>query len=668
MKFIYRIGIGLIVCSAVACSKNDADNAAPVAEPETVIIGCAGATGADVDVRTELEGDLSVRWAEGDEIRLWARESGATEFLTGVQNVPFRFDYYSPSWSRAGFAGTISGVESTFDTKKKYDYFAVSPAPASDAAVVPEFDADGKLTKLPVTYTIPAEQTGEFDGRYDIMTAEPLRDAAGLQAGDDNPSIKLEFNRHHVHVLKIEIGKNSLETRQSPGVEESIRSIELTFPDPVVGQLTVDATGKNDPLFTPAEGDKGKVLTLRFNEPKKAGDVVYAFIARQEPLSSDDGKVIIKATGASGGDKPCVSLERSFTKEHEFTRGAVTTLKYDIPERYRCTKIFFSLGEKEGGDTRTVPISVVAENGYGWGTLGEEIKSFQIVDKDGNALPKCSSFTCDHVKNEYEISFLLEDEAERVKFFQCASEGCTVKLTSDRAVVECPFKLSSLEAEVENRVPAFKVPYLFEEDFNSINQDFEYHSEYKDSDAHNPAAISLAPYGLSSWSGTRVGGANGLNLRIVSRTEIGFWVKEDYNGRVDSAPIGTCLIEGKTPPVVVRYEYGGDRYNGVSEQTGNPLVTFGYTNTDNEIISLNENMTDKFLSDKEIKLDMNSNNNNEKYYGITPHCTEKYTIPSCQQNTRLSWKVSNNHQLEFGANGMYWLYIDNIKVQLASEQ
>ncbi|MDE7451343.1 MAG: hypothetical protein K2M66_04295, partial [Alistipes sp.] len=384
-------------------------------------------------------------------------------------------------------------------------------------------------------------QSGEFNSGCDIMTAQ-LTDAAALEEGDTNWSIRLPFE-HHVHVLKITIPSNRLESPKFPGQEEPIRSIELTFPDPVTGRLTVDATGAAEPVFTPAEG--GNVLTLRFDQPKRAGEVVYAFIARQEPLSGA-GKVLIRATGASGGDKPCVSVDRTFVKTREFKRGAVTTLNYNIPERYRCTKILFSLAEKAGGEAPDRAITNA--NGYGWGTLGEPIESFRIVDKaTGEELP-ASAFVCNHVTNKYEITCV--DEGAHTAFIQqYAGRECIAKLTSANAEVEYPFTLPALEAEVENTVPALEVPYLFEEDFSGLNGN-DYHLEAGGASLGTDGASGLASIGLTDfWSGQRIGGAAGDYVKISSVSGL-----YKYRGRM-TAPCLDCLKSESY--ILVEFDFSG---------------------------------------------------------------------------------------------------------------
>ncbi len=680
MNFIYRIGIGSIACIAVACSKDATETAAPVAEPETVIIGCAGATGADVDVRTQLENDgLSVRWSQGDEIRLWAREHKEPADASPtyvIENVPFRFYYYSPSWSRAGFKGTINGVESTFNAAE-YDYFAVSPAPASDADV----DAPADGSHINVTYTIPAVQTGEFDGRYDIMTAKPLT-AQGLQAGDDNPSVNLVF-KHHVHVLKIVISENELKTLNSPNDEEGIRSIELTFPDPVTGKLTVDATGRNEPAFTPADGDGGKVLTLNFKEPKKKGDVVYAFIARQEPLSGD-GKVIIKATGASGGDKPCVSLERSFTKTREFMRGAVTTLEYNIPERYRCTKIFFSLAEKEGGEKpdRKITEANAETEGWGWGTLGEPIESFQVVGEDGTTvLYDCPEAKCDHVNNKYELASCVAEGDHEAFIAQYVGKPCIVKLISAHAVVEYPFTFPTLEQEVENTV-RLEVPYLFEEDFSNVTTHDHNGDEGVDvSNTGHTGHTSFDDYGLIGWTGARMGVESGTKdgnsygaARICCRNEYGGVGKASvhgtYHGRMDSPAL--LMLTNQTA-IEVSFKYGFGRQSNKDDYSIAPYLAFGITKEEDKDAPSGTG-SDGYKSMINGLQKIGSGELNGSFENIPLSLPNTWIKCSdCTKDHRLVWEVYMKDKEKDEAfvknhNTNNWAYIDNVKVRISHQK
>ncbi len=653
MNFLHRLFTCAALCGSVACSENGTgfESAAPEQQLRTVVIGCAG---IDITTRTEIDDRLGVRWVSGDSIRLWARESGAGAPFA-LENIPFVFDYYSPRFEQAAFTGHEVDM-SRFDSGRRYDYFAVSPTPVSVAGTLATFD-------------IPAVQSGEFNSGCDIMTAQ-LTDAVALEEGDTNWSIRLPFE-HHVHVFKITIPSNRLESPKFPGQEEAIRSIELTFPDPVTGRLTVDATGAAEPVFTPAEG--GNVLTLNFDRPKRKGDVVYAFIARQEPLSGDQ-QVIIKATGASGGDKPCVSVDRSFSKTREFTRGGVTTLNYNIPERYRCTKILFSLAEKAGGEAPDRAITNA--DGYGWGTLGEPIESFRIVDRaTGEELP-ASAFVCNHVANRYEITCV--DEGAHTAFIdRYAGKACIAKLTSQSAEVEYPFTIPALEAEVENTVPALEVPWLFEEKFNNTPESDKYH--YNDdltlsrTSGGDNKGVNLESYGFpQGWTGARCGIDRNQSVRICCRSERAAGVPGTYNGRLDS-PCMTALRyddEAHEVGLNLSFDYSMNRESSKNSKNQHYLAV-GYHTTEGPINA--ESGVGSWWNEPLLGYKITANIQSDIYTDYFDGDWPVVNIPyksmteieiKGRRSTRFVWEVYIKDKSPDGYYNNY-VYLDNIRVSIA---
>jgi len=623
MNVLHRLFACAALCGSVACSESGIDSSEPVPAGQqfrTVVIGCGG---IDINTRTEIEETpdfldgkayLGVRWASGDCIRLWARKSANEGEAFFLENIPFEFDYYSPRWSRAAFTGHAVDMSGFLDDGKvsqsKYDYFAVSPAPASVEGTSAIFD-------------IPAVQSGEFNSGLDIMTAQ-LTEAPALEKGDTNwaNGFCLPFT-HHVHVFKITITDNLLQSPKSDK-EAGISAIELTFPVPVTGRLTVDATGKTGPVLASAE--ENKVLKLNFATPKKKGDVVYAFIAPQESISGD---IHIKATGASEGGKTCSSVDRTFTKpEGKFACGAVTPLNYNIPERYRCTKIIFSLAEKEGGEEHAIE----AGKGYGWGTLGEEIESFRIVDKaSGEALPDCS-FACNHLTNKYEISCTDEGTGKHEDFLEkYAGKECIAKLTSKSAEVEYAFTfpaLDKLEAEVENPVPAFKVPYLFEENFDGLSENFEQETTNK----------KLDDVGLPGWiAGHRSKGYKGVCVDVRHYS----WAIS-YNSRITS-----CLLDNikQDKSVNVKIVFNADWKKNTATAME---LKVGSTTGD----SVGDSM-------QGVSITMTDNQSASEHNIPTLHTVY---VPDFTGNQRIAWETDGK------AKGMFSyenLFIDNIKVSIA---
>ncbi len=535
MNFFYRIGIGLIVCSAVACSKDETETAAPVAEPETVVIGCSGAAGVDADVRTQLADDgLSVRWASGDEIRFWAREhkepaEASPTYI--IEKEPFRFDYYSPSWSRAGFTGTISGVESKFDRAKTYDYFAVSPAPAS-------------VVGTRATYTIPALQAGDYDGLCDIMTAQ-LPDTTALQAGDNNLSINLKF-KHHIHLLRFKIESNAWEK------DRPVRAVELTFPCAVVGALTVDAADSTVNVLAPEGEDAGNKLLIKFpaGKERKVGETFYAMIVPPPTAFGSDAKIGMRIIGTLGETSDDVSVAGK-----TFEAGHTTPVKLKVKEmttRYNAVTLTFNVTDGNGG---------MGEN-----TLGERVKKVRVkglagafskavdwsegcsVSEDGSELA-CTvpSTGGDGI---YSLTFLPDNEENSGYLWPgelwdssiISNKTLEVEYESARALVmsldgwkPVQTTIATINGSGEYS-HTLSVPYLFEEDFSKVNG----LKNELNLLSIKSASLENDKFYSSGWSGFMLTGYSN-SIELKSKIEcVNFGFAQSYGryyGRLDSADI-----------------------------------------------------------------------------------------------------------------------------------
>ena len=638
MKFIHRIGVGLIVWGAVACSKDATESVAPVAEPATVVIGCSDATGADVDVRTELESDgLSVRWSTDDEIRLWARESGTTEFLTAVQNVPFRYYYYSPSWSRAGFKGTIAlGTEGgpTFETGKMYDYFAVSPAPAS-------------VVGTRATYTIPAEQTGKFDGRYDIMTAKPLT-AKGLQAGDDNPSVNLVFD-HHIHLLKFTI----LSTEWPE--DRPIRAVELTFPRPVVGQLTVDATDPTVNDLTALDGTDGTKVMIKFpeGEEKRVDDTFYAMIA---PVSFGSDETIsmriIGTLGETSAEIPVAdkSLAAGHSTPVALNVKAMNTLYKTVTLKFKVTDDGGGMGENTLGE-RVNTVRVIGPAGAFSNSL--EMSEGCSVSVDGSKLtctvPQTSGdgiYSLTFLSKKLNPGYLWLDELWNDDLI--SGKTLEVEYESDRALVKTldgwkPVQTTIAEiTESGEYTKKLSVPYLFEEDFSRA-QGLEYQGTYI-SLQYKAKELDAQYFNSTGWSGVDVTGATGhveILHKIHYTKALGRASYERYYGRLDSSDILAYLNTSSSTTIHVFFEYGG---LWTEKEDYTCQLYYDVTST--------MGIIDPYYH---ITNDHNPNNN-VKGVGIdlpSTKTTESHDFYNCTKPMRLSWQmtVSGEHDNGWGGIG-----------------
>ncbi len=610
MRTKFRMLPCLLALLALSCTER-VDEAQEQPAERTIRVAVGSGPRLDIESRTALADDgRKVVWSTDDAIALWAFDGEGAAALNGHG---FRLWHYNAEYDNAKFTADIPEM-----AEGSYDYCAFYPVP--DAAGI-----DGSR----VSYTVPAVQSGRYDPASDIMTAHCTGGA--LVEGDNSDRVQFAF-AHKVHLLEFTVPTCAL--------GEAVKSIELEFPVAVAGRLTFDAA---DAAAEPELTEGSNRLSLRFDEPIEAGAKAYALIAPVEIPA--DQPVAIRAVGTTGE-----SRTDTFGAGRRFAAGGVTPIEYNIPEmELHYTIIDFTLAN----DGRTPNV-----------TLGEPVRTCTLSVDGGtfdNGLATRSFALADvaaSASGERTFRMIFREFNDNL-----SGKTVTVTYDSQHAVVSDSFVMPTLAAGETNSAAKLEVPYLFEEDFSGITSSNEYHSTHTGSDATNHDPISLDSYGLTSWSGTRVGVSERTNVRIMSRIETGLGVVNRHDGRVDSAPIAT-LKSGAEVKVDVTYQYAGDRYSGTSfgAKLGNPLMTFGYT-TQTGNIAIGDNLT-AVIEGQKIAIDGGGKNN--PIYGTTPHETTQ-SIASCSSATRLSWKVSNDQGGSFGANGNYWLYIDNVRVSIVNE-
>lgn len=594
-----------------ACSLAPDQAAKPAAQTIEVAIG----SGPRLDIlsrtttRTALnEDDLTVSWQTGDRLSLWAVNSASQQTLEAV---PFSLYHYNASYNTASFRGTVPAMEE--DT---YTYYAVSPVPAS---------TDG----LRASYDIPAVQDGSFHGEWDVMVAEPVtgealrehdrKDDNGIS--DNTDIVNLRFT-HKIHVLKISLPKNDL--------GEPISEIVMTFPKAVVGRMTVDAS---NPSAEAELSNAGEQLTLRFAEPKNAGDVVYAMIA---PVTLDEGEQISIVASSEGAE----SETRTFVPanaDRTFAAGHTTPILYNVPAvGVRFTRLNFRLDET------------------GVNTLGEAINTFTVTAPSGWLFEDGNSSRTFDVSGtgDYTVRFREYPNATG------ETGGFRVTYDSDHALMSEDFTLPAVTPETLNQVAAFRVPYLFEEDFSGVygysDHDNAGHGWTSDTTTD---AIDLGGQNLAGWSGARTGAQANTSIRVCCRAQsvFGGATLYRYHGRLDSAPL-TNLKAGTTANVRVTFNYGGGRSGNSSFS---PLAACGYTTTQGVINSQQDRDQNWYISGAQVIPGLGVNDS----FTSLPY-TMEYTIPSCSNQHRLSWEVNSTGEAST-TNANLWLYIDNIRVSIA---
>lgn len=601
----------LLLPLLAACSKAPEDATDPAAQTIEVAIG----SGPRLDITTQSatrttldEEGTQVKWQTGDQLALWAVNSASQRV---IEAATFRLYHYNASYNSASFRGSIPAL-----AEDTYSYYAVSPVPAA---------TDG----LQASYDIPAVQDGTFHGEWDVMVAKPVtgealrehdrKDANGIS--DNSDIVNLQFV-HKIHVLKITLPKNDL--------GEPITEIELTFPTAVTGRLTVDAS---NPEADATLSGGSKTLTLRFAEPKDAGDVVYAMIA---PVTLDEGQQIsILALGESSE-----SESRTFapaSADRTFAAGHTTPINYNVPGLGRMfTRLNFRLDEA------------------GANTLGEEIDTFTVTAPEGWVFEDGTRSRTFDVTGTGDYLIRFREYPNQT----AETSGFQVTYDSEHALLTETFTLPAVTPETLNQVAAFRVPYLFEEDFSGIygysDHDNAGHGWTSDT---TTGAIDLGSQNLAGWSGARTGAQANTSIRVCCRAQsvFGGSTLYRYHGRLDSAPLAN-LKAGTTANVRVTFNYGGGR-SGNSKFS--PLAACGYTTTQGVINSQQDRNQNWYISGAQVIPDLGVNDS----FTSLPY-TMEYTIPSCSNQHRLSWEVNSTGEAST-TNANLWLYLDNIRVSIA---
>lgn len=532
-------------------------------------------------------------WSERDTIELYWRKTGSSDALNSGQPC-----------TCCEFGGTVS----TFSTEMEalpsgsYDYFAAYPEPAS-------------VSGTQITYDLPAEQPGtyctpdlhaEYTGNLDFMLATPLSSQPNL---DGNNTLTMNFI-HQCHVMRIQVptGRNQW---GSP-----IRKLRVEFPSPVVGKMTMDLT---DPTATPTLTEGSNTVTAVLSKPLTEseeddvnGNYVWLFLCP----GTVNGTV--RFTAYDEQDNQITSISQQINRE--LKAGRITPVNLTIPGSLSTTNLVFSitgnnLGETPNTFTVTAPEGALFCN-------GTNQQEFQV-----------------NASNNYTVSFYNQtngvNHSELIR-----TNGLTFTYDSNNAIVS-ELQEISFEEETTANID-LTVPYLLYEDFSDINS-FDYETDRSTS---NPDAIWLDQYGLTGWSGTRVGVETGKAMQISVRHE----TIAQYPGRVDSPPL-SAIKEGHSVKVRLSFNAG---------QTSEWVRCKVGVTTENSLHSGNTE-PEGGLTETQFALNADYNNIPNAY----TFQSESF-LQSCTNQTRLSWNVVRKYDLwgNGGAFQTWFIYLDNIRVSI----
>lgn len=541
--------------------------------------------------RTSLDPDgKTTRWAPGDKLAVWAKDADGNYAL---ENASFMLRYYSTEFEHACFTANIATM-----ADGEYTYMISYPTPAS---------TNGTLA----TYTLPSVQTGEYDGRYDVMLAEPVVE----QALTSKSMVELNtVMRHKMHALKITIpeGRNMFGQR--------FYRLEIEFPNDVVGDMTIDVS---DPNETPVYTNTSNTVVVESATGFDAGDVIWAYVLP----GTVDGDVSYKVRGERRN-----SNVATYSLSREMKEGHVTPINMAIPTIYPYyTSLMLSVDQNN---------------------LGEDFNYFDVYDSNGTHMGRFER----NAKNEYYIDYEGEFDAD-----QYDNSTWRVVFDSEHAVVETTITLGDM-TDYSEHYSWMNVPYLFSEDFSSlVTYDGDYTSgPHTSVDNATKAGRDLSQYGASSgWTGARTGcDAAGTAILVSGRTDYVIAGATRAYGRLDS-PALSAIKADKDVNVKVTFDYGGGRSGG---SWAYATARAGYTTTQGVLngyaTQFNNNAA---FSGIDGAIEVPNIPTSGSASALT--LSMSYNIEACTSLHRLSWHIGSLGTTFIG-NGYQWLYVDNVKVQI----
>ena len=456
-----------------------------------------------------------------------------------------------------------------------------------------------------VMYNVSSVQSGAYDGIHDIMVATPTEAGALTKLGTE-----FDVQMHHqLHAVRIDIpeGRNLFGRR--------FTTLEITFPAPVVGDITFDVS---NPTAAPQYTNLSNVITVSNAEGFDAGDTIWVFVLP----GMVDGSVSYRVNTED---------QRSEVASYPFSRnmlgGHVTPIRMATPPMERYTSFHFSVGANY---------------------LGEDFNSLTIKDHNGTALGTFQR----NAQNEYILEYYGEIDltAYQNKIF-------TIEFDSPHAIVSNTLAMGQLTPYTKHVMQPVDVPYLFEESFSDVSAFSDGHDDPAngfngDSNNYSSWFSNYTSHSrMAGWSGGRYGCSSG-SIRMCCRTETALAIKS-YRGRIDTAPMSK-IKSGVTTSLRVQFDYSAANRTYLLA-SGSTLLNFGWTNTSG-VIGPATDITNKVINGKEIS------DTSGSYTNVRTHAD--VTFSGASNATRLSWMSSTNASGSIG-NANFWLYVDNIKVQIA---
>ena len=487
MKNLLKVAsFALLALIVVACADKEASTPTASIVPDTEV----GFSLPMDATRTSIDpaDGRTTRWVEGDKLAVWAK-SGDGSYA--FENAIFTLRYFSTEWDKAYFTSGVAAMG-----EGDYTYLLSYPQPKA---------VEGTLA----TYSVAAVQSGKYDGVHDIMIAEPV--VAGALTAES----KVELNtvmRHQMHALKIVVPE------KSSNFSDRVYSLEVTFPNPVVGDIIVDVANPN---AEPTYANTSNTIVVNSNEGFAIGSDIWVFVLP----GTVSGDVSYKVKGLEQRSEVA-----TYQLERTFAAGHITPIRMAMPPFEKYTVLNFSIGANY---------------------LGEDFNYFTLYDHNG---VNRGTFNRNS-ENRYTVEFFGEFDAAAYN-----NTNWTLVFDSENAVVENKVNLGTLKPYFQQNIAPVDVPYLLFENFDSATEKESYgNNSYSSSEREQPGVSLDGAMPTNGWNAARFWlkpGAIRINSRYQS-VKIFVAFASNHHGRVDTPPLGNGtrgLKAGKSVNVKLHFD------------------------------------------------------------------------------------------------------------------
>ena len=487
MKNLLKVAsFALLALIVVACADKEASTPTASIVPDTEV----GFSLPMDATRTSIDpaDGRTTRWVEGDKLAVWAK-SGDGSYA--FENAIFTLRYFSTEWDKAYFTSGVAAMG-----EGDYTYLLSYPQPKA---------VEGTLA----TYSVAAVQSGKYDGVHDIMIAEPV--VAGALTAES----KVELNtvmRHQMHALKIVVPE------KSSNFSDRVYSLEVKFPNPVVGDIIVDVANPN---AEPTYANTSNTIVVNSNEGFAVGSDIWVFVLP----GTVSGDVSYKVKGLEQRSEVA-----TYQLERTFAAGHITPIRMAMPPFEKYTVLNFSIGANY---------------------LGEDFNYFTLYDHNG---VNRGTFNRNS-ENRYTVEFFGEFDAAAYN-----NTNWTLVFDSENAVVENKVNLGTLKPYFQQNIAPVDVPYLLFENFDSATEKESYgNNSYSSSEREQPGVSLDGAMPTNGWNAARFWlkpGAIRINSRYQS-VKIFMAFASNHHGRVDTPPLGNGtrgLKAGKSVNVKLHFD------------------------------------------------------------------------------------------------------------------